>query len=81
MTAFEVVPPALGSAAAAVRCFALDLHPVALRSSTLGDALADFTASWSSALTVLADDADAAARSLRHAAGEYERQDALLVPR
>ena len=81
MTVLDVVPPALVSAAAAVRCFALELDPVVTRSDALEGAVAHFSARWSSALAVLADDAESTAVSLREAAEEYARLDALLVPR
>lgn len=81
MTTLDVVPPALVSAAAAVRCFCFELDPVVVRSSTLGDALASFSARWSHALDGLADDAEATASALREAAGHYAEVDALLVPR
>jgi hypothetical protein len=77
----DVVPPALVSAAAAVRCFSLELDPVVVRSGTLGDALTEFSARWSHALAGLADDAEATALSLREAATHYAGVDSLLVPR
>ena len=75
----DVLPPALMSAAAAVRCFAVDLEPVVLRSEVL-DALAVFSARWSEALAALADDASASAEALRDAARHYVEVDHLLVP-
>lgn len=81
MPALEVVPAALVSAAAAVRCFALDLDPVIARSGSLEGAVADFSAHWSQAMAGLAADADVLSLVLREAAAEYARLDATLVPR
>jgi hypothetical protein len=77
----DVVPPALVSAAAAVRCFSFEVDPVVVRSGTLADALADFSARWSQALGALADDAEATASSLRAAAVHYADVESMLVPR
>lgn len=81
MTTLDVVPPALVSAAAAVRCFCFDVDPVVVRSGTLGDALASFSARWSGALMALVDDAEATASALREAAMHYAEVESLLVPR
>lgn len=81
MPVLDVVPPALAGASAAVRCFALDLDPVVVRSDALQGTVAGFSARWSSALAVLAEDATATASSLREAAEQYASLDALLVPR
>lgn len=77
MATLDVVPPALVSAAAAVRCFAADMEPVALGDEPLTDV---FGARWGSALRGLATDADDTALSLRDAATGYLRVDSLLVP-
>lgn len=75
----DVLPPALVSAAAAVRCFAVDLEPVFVRSELLS-ALSQFSSRWSEALSMLSDDAETSAASLREAAIHYTEVDRLLVP-
>ena len=81
MTTIDVLPPALVSAAAAVRCFSAELHPVALRAGVMSEAITDFSVRWSRALDALGTDADAAAWALRDAAIGYAEVDAALVPR
>ena len=46
MTTIDVLPPALVSAAAAVRCFSAELDPITLRSDLLTDAVAAFSSRW-----------------------------------
>ena len=81
MTTIDVLPSALVSAAAAVRCFSAELPPVTLRSELLAEAVASFSWRWSQALGALAADADITATALRQAAVGYAELDALLVPR
>lgn len=91
MATIDVLPSALVSAAAAVRCFSAELDPVvlrsdvlrsdALRSDVLSEAVAVFSSRWSQALDALTADADAAAAALRDAAIGYAELDSLLVPR
>lgn len=81
MTRLDVVPTALVSAAAALRCFCFDVNPVVVRSGTLGDAVAHFSARWSGALTTLVDDAEVTASALREAATRYAEVESMLVPR
>lgn len=81
MTTIDVLPSALVSAAAAVRCFSAELDPVTLRSDLLTEAVATFSSSWTAALASLTADADATASALRDAAIGYADLDALLVPR
>lgn len=81
MATIDVLPSALVSAAAAVRCFSADLDPVSLRSDLLTESVAAFSSSWSQALGALTADADATAEALRDAAIGYAELDALLVPR
>ena len=75
----DVLPPALVSAAAAVRCFAWDVEPTVVRSGLL-EALSAFSARWSEALLALSDDARACDAALREAAARYAEVDRLLVP-
>lgn len=81
MTTIDVLPSALVSAAAAVRCFSADLDPVVLQSDLLSEAVAEFSARWCPAVESLAADADTTATALRDAAVRYAELDALLVPR
>lgn len=81
MTTLDVLPSALVSAAAAVRCFSAELDPVTLRSDLLTEAVAAFSSRWTTALGALATDADTTAGALRDAANGYAELDALLVPR
>lgn len=81
MATLDVLPSALVSAAAAVRCFSAEIDPIALRSDVLADAVAAFSARWTTALASLIADADATAAALRDAATGYAEVDALLVPR
>lgn len=82
MPALEVVPPSLVSAAAAVRCFSLELEPVVLGSgSLLGTIGGGFDARWGQTLRALSADADTTALALRDAAADYVRLDRDLVPR
>ena len=80
MATIDVLPSALVSAAAAVRCFSAELDPVALRSAVLTEAVDEFSSRWSQVLEALDADADATARALRDAAIGYAELDALLVP-
>ena len=81
MTTIDVLPSALASAAAAVRCFSAELDPVTRRSDLLTEAVAAFCSRWTTALGALAADADTTAEALRDAATGYAEVDALLVPR
>lgn len=81
MTTIDVLPSALVSAAAAVRCFSAELDPVTVRSDLLTEAVATFSSRWTTALGELASDADTTAGALRDAATGYADLDALLVPR
>ena len=81
MATIDVLPSALVSSAAAVRCFSADLDPVSLRSDLLTEAVAVFSSRWAHALETLSADADATATALRDAASGYADLDALLVPR
>ena len=82
MAALQVLPSALVSAAAAVRCFSLDVEPVTLGGGALLETLTGkFEARWSRALQELSDDASAAASSLQEAATGYADLERLLVPR
>lgn len=82
MAELEVVPAALVSAAAAVRCFSVDLEPVVLGGDALSSALtAEFESRWGQALRALAAEADSADVALREAAAHYAQLERLLVPR
>ena len=81
MPALDVVPDALVSAAAAVRCFALAVAPVSVRTDGLGGALQEFADGWAYALRVLTTDADTTAHARREAAQRYADLESLLVPR
>lgn len=81
MPTIDVLPSALVSAAAAVRCFSAELDPVVLRSDALGEAVAVFSSCWSQALDALTEDAAATSTALRDAAIGYAELDELLVPR
>ena len=83
--ALEVLPTALVHVAAAVRAFAREVeptaHPVLLADAGLARALRSFTSRWDAAAAVLADDADARARSLQDSAYAYAQVESGLVPR
>ena len=82
MAALQVLPSALVSAAAAVRCFSLDVVPAALGGGPLLETLTgEFEDRWSRALHDLSDDASSVASSLHDAAVRYVDLERLLVPR
>lgn len=80
MAELDVVPPALVTAAAAVRAFGRELSPAGVTAGGLEEALATFTSRWSTALDAVADEADDIAQALQDAAADYLRLDRLLVP-
>lgn len=81
MATIDVLPSALVSAAAAVRCFSVELEPITLRTDLLAESVAAFSSRWTTALASLSAEADATAVALRNAATGYAELDALLVPR